>query len=202
MIHDFFLARRPHNGMTFDFYFEKIKCSAELEKLESNSNTKHGHTNKLGLNFQRMQRIIKTYSIDSELLSILQRITEPQLWLVLTEDWCGDSAQIIPYLAKMAGVNPLIDLRIMLRDENLDIMDLYLSSENTRSIPKLISFSKDGEELFQWGARPAEADNLVKKLKAEGQTKDEFMEQLHLWYARNRGRAIENELKELLIKYV
>jgi hypothetical protein len=118
--------------------------------------------------------------------------------MVISEAWCGDSAQNLPYIAKIAECNPLINLRIILRDSNLDIMDLYLADGKSRSIPKLVAFDEDGNELFQWGARPKEAQELVTRLKNEGMEKEKFLEQLHLWYGRDRGRTLENELKIIL----
>jgi hypothetical protein len=202
MIYDFFLARRPHNGKTYETYFEEIKRKVEDEKSANNIEAKDSHSDQIKLNFQRLRRITKAYTVDSELLSIIQRIKEPQLWMVLTEDWCGDSSQILPYLATMAAGSPLIDFRILLRDENLDIMDLYLTNLKSRSIPKLVTFDNNGNELFQWGPRPIEAEILVNKLKEEGMLKDEFMKKLHLWYAQNSGKAIEDEFKNILGKLI
>ena len=118
--------------------------------------------------------------------------------MVLTEDWCGDSAQNLPYIAKIAECNSLIKLRILPRDQNLDLMDLYLTDQKSRSIPKLVAFDEFGNELFQWGPRPYEAQKLVMELNALGLSKNEFNEKLHLWYGRNKGKSIENEFVELL----
>ncbi|MEW6654984.1 MAG: thioredoxin family protein, partial [Bacteroidota bacterium] len=115
----------------------------------------------------------------------------------LSEDWCGDSAQVLPYFAEIAKLNANIKLRILLRDKNLDIMDQY-QTNRTRSIPKLVAFDLEGNELYQWGPRPKAAVELIAKLKGEGKTKEEFLEQLHLWYARNRGVEILNELLDLI----
>jgi len=149
------------------------------------------------LNIQRMKRIERTFEVSAELEEILLSITNEQHWVVITEGWCGDSAQNLPALAKFAKVNPLIQLQIIERDQNLDIMDLYLTN-GTRSIPILISFDDSGNELFRWGPRPKEAQQLVSRLKNEGMEHDAFVEQLHLWYAKNKGIALEMEFKKLL----
>ena len=77
--------------------------------------------------------------------------------MVITENWCGDSAQNLPYL-KIASCNPLIDFRIILRDDNLDIMDLYLTDNKSRSIPKLIA--KENGRAFQWDQDQMKHKNL------------------------------------------
>ncbi len=117
--------------------------------------------------------------------------------MILTEDWCGDSAQNLPYLHKISQLNDHIDLKLLYRDDNLEIIDQYLTNGG-RAIPKLVMFDKNGNELFQWGPRPEKAKKLVAQWKAEGDTADQFNEKLHLWYGRNRGKAFEDDFLKLL----
>ena len=198
MIHQFFLDKRPHSGQTYEDYFTEFSSKNSAANYDALSTDEKITFDRDKLNYQRSLRIQKTYSVNSLICELINKIKESQIWMVITENWCGDSAQNLPYLAKITKCNSLIDLRIIQRDQNLDIMDLYLSKNKTRSIPKLVAFSEYGEELFQWGPRPAEAQELVDKLKGEGKTKDNYLEQLHLWYGRNRGRNLENEIIEIL----
>lgn len=151
------------------------------------------------LNIQRMKRIIKTYTPSAEILDAMKRIRDKQTWMVITEDWCGDSAQNLPFISKIADLNGSVSLRIIERDRNLDIMDMYLTS-GARSIPKLIAFDKEGNELFQWGARPASAAELMKNMREQGLKKEEMIEKLHFWYAKNKGADLEKEFITLLSK--
>ncbi len=149
------------------------------------------------INLQRSSRLEKTFTLSRELINEIKKIKAPQSWMIITETWCGDSAQSIPILAKAASLNDKINLRIVLRDENLNIMDSYLTN-GSRSIPKLVAFDENDNELFQWGPRPQQAQNLMLKMKNDGVPKDEMNKQLHLWYAKDRGKEIEKELIELL----
>ncbi|HMN48954.1 MAG TPA: thioredoxin family protein [Ignavibacteriaceae bacterium] len=149
------------------------------------------------INLQRSSRLEKTFTLSRELINEINKIKAPQSWMIITETWCGDSAQSIPILAKAASLNDKINLRIVLRDENLNIMDSYLTN-GSRSIPKLVAFDENDNELFQWGPRPQQAQNLMLKMKNDGVPKDEMNKQLHLWYAKDRGNEIEKELIELL----
>lgn len=153
------------------------------------------------LNLQRSSRITRTYKISDELKNIINEISEPQIWMVITENWCGDSAQNLPYIAAIAGENILINLRVILRDSNPDIMDQCLTN-GTRSIPKLIAFNNTGDELFRWGPRPKAAVNLINQWKEEGLEKSEWTEKLHSWYSRNKGVEIEKEFIELIASSV
>jgi len=186
----FFLDERPQNGLTYKKYLQIMKQDAESSGNENRETIK--------LNLQRTTRIDKTYDVNPELKKLIGRINSPQLWMVLTEDWCGDSAQNLPYIAKIAACNPLIDLRILLRDKNLDIMDLYLTDGKSRSIPKLVVFDKDGNELVQWGPRPVEAQKFVSKSRADEKSKEAYIKELHLWYGRNRGKDLEEEFTKII----
>jgi hypothetical protein len=149
------------------------------------------------LNVQRSSRIERTYDVSRELESLIKNIKDKQIWIVITEGWCGDSAQILPYMVKMAEVNSNIDLRILLRDSNPDIMDLYLTN-GTRSIPKLVVFNLEGNELFTWGPRPKALQSLILQWKSEGIVKPELYEKIHLWYSRDKGKEIEAEFIKIL----
>lgn len=170
-----------------------------LEFIKNGKKTSYNLTEQLKeftiLNLQRMSRIVKTYKPDESLLNCLKHIESPQNWYVLTEVWCGDSAQILPILNQIAeNSNGLIRLNILLRDNNPDIMDQYLTN-GSRSIPKLIATDDSGEEIFTWGPRPAEAQKLFQLWK---ETKtiswDGFEIQLHKWYNADKGVSIEREI--------
>ena len=94
------------------------------------------------MNIQRMNRLDKTIEINEEIRTDLATIPYQLNWLVLTEAWCGDAAQNIPILSKMANASSKIHLRFLLRDENLDVMDKYLTNGG-RAIPKLIVLDQD-----------------------------------------------------------
>ncbi|MEG8945473.1 thioredoxin family protein [Rosettibacter firmus] len=193
---EFFLKNKLINGINYNEYFNSLKNKIELIE-KNNLKEINGYPAELyKLNYQRSTRIEKTYKVNEELMRLIKYISE-QYWLIITEHWCGDSAQIVPYISKIAECNEKINLIIIERDKNLDIMDMYLTN-GTRSIPKLIAFDYDGKELFQWGPRPKEAQELINKAKAEGKSKKEFLELLHKWYAKDKGKSIEKEFYEII----
>jgi len=149
------------------------------------------------LNLQRSTRIDKSFVSSEDLKDAMASITDKQTWVVITENWCGDSAQVLPVIAKAALLNEKVDLIILNRDKNLDIIDLYLTN-GTRSIPVLVAFDTEWNELFKWGPRPQPAVELIKQLKSESVEKKEMYENLHLWYGRNRGVEIDKELTVMI----
>lgn len=149
------------------------------------------------LNFQRSSRLEKTFIPTDETKQLFSEITQQQKWIVITESWCGDSAQNLPVIAKLAQLSGFIEFKIVLRDSNLEFMDLHLTNGG-RAIPKLIVFDENDNEIFQWGPRPVEAQNLFTRLKNDGMPKPDINKELHLWYGRNRGKKVEREIYELL----
>jgi hypothetical protein len=152
------------------------------------------------LNLKRIARLEQFFEPDTELLNQIQALTHPQIWWVFTELWCGDCAQNLPMIDKMAKANPeMIDLRIILRDDYPGIMDHYLTNGG-RSIPKLIATDPEGHELFQWGPRPRPAQNLLQEWKTNpaGRTDEDFHRELHTWYAQDKGITLQAEFRALL----
>lgn len=156
------------------------------------------------LNRQRMRKWDKVAVLHESLRHRLQQVSKPMVWLVLTEAWCGDAAQNIPVIAKMAEASPLISLRFLLRDEHPDIMDAYLTAGG-RAIPKLIALDEETlEELGTWGPRPAAVQAMVTEYKNHpgGETKEEFYERIHGWYARDKTQHVQQEFGQMLEKWM
>ena len=151
------------------------------------------------LNVQRMQRLDKTTQLLPELQAALAQLPAHYVWLVITEGWCGDAAQIVPVLEAVAAASQgKITTRYVLRDEHLDLMDRYLTNGG-RSIPKLGVLHADAlTEAAAWGPRPAPAQKLFNRLKQEEVPHQEFVTQLHSWYAKDRTLNTQRELLALL----
>lgn len=149
------------------------------------------------LNLQRMKRITKVFEPDAVLVALLRSMPK-QDWWVITEPWCGDSAQNLPLIAALAEAAG-ISLRIVLRDENEQIMNNYLT-KGGKSIPILVAFDAQGKTLFRWGPRPQAAQKLFLDWKESPRGRDfeAFELEMHQWYTQNRGQDTQAELKEIL----
>lgn len=150
------------------------------------------------LNEHRMSRLDKTIELDDELVSRLKKMPCGIRWVLLTEAWCGDAAQNVPILNKMAEASPSIELRLLLRDEHLDIMDQYLTNGG-RSIPKLIILDEDMNEIGTWGPRPKEIQDMVMENKrTSNMPYSEFSKVVQKWYAQNKGKELQREMIEVM----
>lgn len=153
------------------------------------------------LNIHRMNRLDKTLIIKQSIIDKLNQLRTKWIWFVLTEGWCGDAAQNVPFIAKMVKCSPNVQLRILLRDQHLNIMDRYLTN-GTRSIPKLICVDTDYQKVLgTWGPRPQVFQKLVKNLKDSGMSKEELHMELHKKYNKDKGQALQIEFETLINRW-
>ena len=151
------------------------------------------------LNNRRMRRLDKTLKIDDSIIEKIKSIDKKITWVVLTESWCGDAAQTLPVINKVAELSNNISLKIILRDSNFDLMNRFLTN-NAMSIPKLIMVNEStGEVIGEWGPRPNIASQMVVDYKNDyGTLTPEFKEDLQIWYNNDKGQNTLKELMELL----
>ncbi|MGB5263254.1 MAG: thioredoxin family protein, partial [Lutimonas sp.] len=116
------------------------------------------------LNDKRMKRLDKQIELDEKVKQEVGQIENDFTWLVLSESWCGDAAQSLPVLNKIAELNHRINLKIVSRDENDPLMQQFLT-DGSRSIPKLIVLDKNNEVIDHWGPRSKRAKALMDEYK-------------------------------------
>ena len=150
------------------------------------------------LNETRMNRLEKTIEVTNEVKTKLQNLDKKYIWLVLSEGWCGDAAQIVPVIHKMAEVTDKIELKIALRDDNDELMQHFLTNGG-KAIPKLIVLDAENfHVLADWGPRPHDAKQLIIDYKATHGVVDETAKiELQKWYLHDKGVSIQQEIVEI-----
>lgn len=151
------------------------------------------------LNNQRMKRLDKQTKLNEVALTKAQKINRDFTWMVLTESWCGDAAQTLPLINKFAEANDKIDLKVVLRDENEELMNQFLTN-GSKSIPKLIVVDNTSKEVVgSWGPRSAKATKMVSDYKdLHGKIDEKFKTDLQNWYNEDKGIHIEKEMVDLI----
>jgi hypothetical protein len=150
------------------------------------------------LNDRRMTRLDKTIQLSHETLLALKKNDKPITWLVLTEGWCGDAAQTLPVINKIADESDLITLKIIFRDEHEELMSHFLTNGG-KSIPKLLVLNSENDVLNTWGPRPNIATKMVQDYKnTHGQLDAAFKQELQVWYNKNKGVNIQENMVGLL----
>lgn len=180
---------------TYAAYRELVKSLVEQKDTTGEPKT-DDHRHYTHLNNRRMDRLDKTLRLVEEMEPLKDKWTS-QDWWVITESWCGDAAQNLPGIALVAA-HTGATLRMILRDEQPEVMDRFLTN-GARSIPKLVVTDKqDGTVLAEWGPRPAPAQQLVKEARAKGIPSSEYNIDLQQWYNRDKSTTLQRELIELM----
>ena len=150
------------------------------------------------LNDKRMDRLDKKLIVFEEFKEEFKNLSKKYTLLVIAEGWCGDAAQTLPILNKIAETSENINLKIVLRDENEDLMNMFLTN-GSKSIPKVIILNEDNNVLNTWGPRPQVATQMVTDYKAKhGVIDAEFKKNLQVWYNKDKGFNTQCEILELL----
>lgn len=153
------------------------------------------------LNEARMNRLDKKMVISEGNIKKLLSLKKKYLWLVISEGWCGDAAQILPVLNVMASITKHIDLKIVFRDENDVLMNQFLTN-GARSIPKLVVLEPETcKVLGHWGPRPKGATDLIASYKRQYGSIDETAKtELQLWYLHDKGWTTQTEIADLMLE--
>jgi hypothetical protein len=121
------------------------------------------YTNQMTVNKEEMLSIYDRFTLNEDDVVFLEKLQGKQLRvIVLTEDWCGDALVNNPLLLKIAEASNM-EVRFLLRDQNLELMDQYLTNGTSRAIPIFIFIDQNGEEKAVWGPRAQKIQNLVER---------------------------------------
>lgn len=181
-------------------YNDYMQLSEQLvaEERTSGPNQSAPYVHFTKLNLQRMKRLNKTVEVPAQLTELMKQKANKWRWITLTEPWCGDAAQCVPVIEKLALAAGAVKTHYILRDEHLTIMDAYLTNGG-RAIPKLICLDENGAEVFTWGPRPAVIQDVMNRLKAEGVTEiSEIVEAIQKAYNEDKQQGIYHEFEALL----
>lgn len=183
-------------AMSYDDYMTLMQ-----HLVKTNSTTGTDITSSLieytKLNTSRMKRLNKTITLSSDQCSQL-KTNNTQTWLLISEAWCGDAAQSLPIIHKIAEQQPHVTFKIVLRDENPELMDKFLTN-GSRSIPLLIILDDNLNVVKTWGPRSTKATQLVTDYKTKNGALDaEFKKSLQVWYNNDKGQSIIEDFKALI----
>ena len=163
---------RFHRASTFEQYLEGVVKNRELW---------HG--------------VYDRVRLPKELVNAARTVSGGWHLVALSEDWCGDAANTLPVIARLAD-EACWDLRVLARDENPDIMDGHLTNRRSRSIPVVIVYDENFDEVGWWGPRPSEIQAWVMR-EGLAMPSPERYKFVRRWYARDRGQTTLRELLDV-----
>jgi len=184
------------NAISYQEYANLITKIVSEKKTTGNEQTQERieHTK---LNSSRIRRLDKIIILTDEAINVFNEVRK-QTWLVLCESWCGDTAHTLPVLNKIAENSDKIDLKIVLRNDNLDLTEAFLTN-GSQAIPKLIIVDESHCLINVWGPHSKAATQLVLDYKREfGSIDAEFKKNLQIWYNKDKGVSIISDLVKLI----
>jgi thioredoxin-like negative regulator of GroEL len=194
---DLFTSELVAQAMSYNGYMQ-LSEQLVAEERTSGPNQSAPYVHYTKLNFQRMKRLNKTVEVPAQLTKLLQQKATNWRWMTITEPWCGDAAQCVPVIEKLALAAGGVETLYILRDEHPTVMDAYLTNGG-RAIPKLICLDEKGAEVFTWGPRPAVIQEVINRLKADGVTEiSEIVEAIQKAYNDDKQNGIYQEFEALL----
>lgn len=157
----------------------------------------------LGDNLSLHKLHYKNFSIQKEDRQLLEKLQGVNI-LVISEPWCGDSIALLPIVKKISEVNSNWRLKVLLRDENPDLIDRF-QTNGGRAIPIFLFLNSKCEYIFKWGPRPVAAQNIFDKYREQinnGEVeKSKILLKIRQYYSKDRGNETSKELLNIIIKH-
>lgn len=117
--------------------------------------------------------------------------------LVVAEDWCGDSANTIPYVAHLADLLENVDLRIVDSEVGRAVMEAHPTPDGRAATPTVVLMDPSGSEVGCFVERPAELQTWF--LEQEDQLEeDDLYDQKYQWYDDDAGAATIMEVVQMI----
>ncbi|WP_379087601.1 thioredoxin family protein [Pedobacter sp. UC225_65] len=188
------------DGLDYTSYRELVnKLLAEGKTTGPDDSDAMLHYTKM--NVQRMNRVDKTTVLNDEMLKTIDQIKGNYHFLVISEGWCGDAAQIVPVINQIVlASHGKFDLKLVLRDQHLPLIDAHLTNGG-RAIPVLLILDENKELVLpKWGPRPDILQHLLAQWKKDSTDMMLIAEQLHGWYAKDKTQSTQAELIQVLGK--
>ena len=184
-------------SVSYDTYRKMVSDLLD-EGKSTGPNQSEALLNYSSLNDARMNRLDKRTKLTDKTVSALKSTKKNQTWLMITEGWCGDAAQIGPVVNKMSLETDKVDFKVVLRDENEELMNQFLTN-GSKSIPKLVVLDENNEVISSWGPRPSIATKMVNDYKEKhGGLDADFKRDLQVWYNKNKGENIQEDIVAFL----
>ncbi|TXC81659.1 thioredoxin family protein [Luteibaculum oceani] len=191
--------KKFEEGISYERYMQEM-LRFKTEGKSSSFNQKVGYAEYTSLSYHRMKRLNKTLKLSESLGEKLDELKTPIHMLAITESWCGDAAQNLPLFDLLSSYSDQLNLKLVYREENLDLMDEHLT-DGGRSIPVVIFLDDNFQRVAQWGPRPRPIQEFVKDYKSRPEPKEayeEFQKKTQQLYNHDGGKTLSLEIENII----
>jgi hypothetical protein len=136
--------------------------------------------------------------VTPDFITRMRALPERRLILVVAEDWCSDSVNTVPYIARLVdGAPERLSLRLVNATAGRAVMDANPTVDGRPATPTVIVMREDGQVAGAWIERPSTAQAwFLEQQKSVMQRP--LHEQLMKWYSDDAGRTTMAEIAAIL----
>ena len=135
--------------------------------------------------------------IPDDLAARARKTGGPWRILVITEPGCSDSANSVPYIAKLVETTPGLELRLVSSTVGRPWMEAHRSADGRTATPTILVLDADYTVRGCWVEQPKKLQAFWLPVVAAGTQAEHVGEKLE-WYAKDEGREIVREFVEVL----
>jgi hypothetical protein len=136
-------------------------------------------------------------SVDAALVARLDRVPGRWRFLVVAVDACGDSANTIPYLARLVEASDRLEMRVVSPADGAWVMESHPTEDGRAATPTVVLLDESGAERGCWVERPYPLRQVLAGQRA-GTIPGSFTEVITAWRLEDRGRSTLEDMTALL----
>ncbi len=135
--------------------------------------------------------------VPAEAVRAVTGIAAPLRVLIVAIDGCSDSVNSLPYIARLLGHAPSVQVRVVLPDAGRRVMERYRTPDGRAATPTLIVLDAADHVVGCWVERPTVLQDLAIAARAAG-TLDRYQQTKQQWYDTDRGVSISTEVAAVI----
>lgn len=139
----------------------------------------------------------ETAVVPADALALARTLTGHWRILVVAVDGCSDSANTIPYVAKLVEMVPALELRVVSPEAGQAVMEAHRTPDGRAATPTILVLDGAGREVGCWIERPKALQDQAIAARAAG-TIERFASGKQGWYDADAGASTVREIVAVL----
>ena len=137
-------------------------------------------------------------AVTPDLITRMRALPEKRRLLVVTEDWCSDSANTVPYIARLVdGAPERLEIRLINSQLGKTLMEAHRTPDGRAATPTVVVLGADGRVIGVWTERPSSVQTWF--LEKQNTTMQKALhDELLAWYAKDAGTTTVAEIADIL----
>ena len=137
-------------------------------------------------------------TVSADLITRMRALPDRRRILVVAADYCFDSTNTIPYVARLADAVPeRLQLRVLDPTRGQPIMEAHKTPDGRAATPTIAILGEDGHFIAAWTERPTATQTWFLEQQKVTMQKP-LHDQLEAWYASDAGKTTVAEIAALL----